>query len=274
MIGRGRPSIEWIACTSRVDDVRKASSDVAEPLHRDVDLRDLVAEQLADELAGDAGQAAGRERGSDEPAVEADEDVGARPLAERADGVGEDRLAGAALVGVGQRDDVLGVRGGFEPGDGAALVARPRRGDHRGRGRPVVQVAGGHQDGGGGAPAVGRRAVRRRPVTVRRNRPRSTPLASTTACIARRSAWSSIGTVSPRPAADRRSRPRWRRMAKGVARSTCRVSNTPSPTVIPWSKAEHAGLPGHHQLTVEPHDLVAGAVHHPRTLARPGRLLL
>ena len=84
-----------MACTSRVDDVRKASSASASAVEREVDLVDV--DQLEQQLAGDAGQAPGRQGRGAEPTVDADEDVGAGALAEPPGGVGEDGLGGAAV---------------------------------------------------------------------------------------------------------------------------------------------------------------------------------
>ena len=77
-----------MGCTSRVLEARNASSARARAVDRDVVL-DGVGD-LEQELAGDAGEAARGQRRRHEAAAEPDEDVGARALAQVADGVGED----------------------------------------------------------------------------------------------------------------------------------------------------------------------------------------
>ncbi|CPU67073.1 Uncharacterised protein [Mycobacteroides abscessus] len=54
----------------------------------------------------------------------------------------------------------------------------------------------------------------------------------------------SSGASRPSPAADRASRRRWRVSAKARPSNTAHVSNTPSPTVTPWSTALSATSPG------------------------------
>ena len=96
-----------------------------------------VARELEHERARDAEQAARRSRAAWRThAVAHDEHVGAGGLAQLVAGVGEDGLAGAALVGERERAHVLGVRRGLEPGGRAAVVAHPRHDDHPDRRRP------------------------------------------------------------------------------------------------------------------------------------------
>ncbi len=75
------------------------------------------------------------------------------------------------------------------------------------------------------------------PVSVIRRRPSgSGPAASSVWATASRTV-SSRGSWRPRTPAERQSLRRWRVRAKGRPSSTLHVSKTPSPTVIPWSRA-------------------------------------
>ena len=82
------------------------------------------------------------------------------------------------------------------------------------------------------------------PVTVMRIRASGTPAALTTSSTTSRSARSDSGTSRPRRSAPDRSRSRWRRTANGRPPIVRRVSNTPSPTVNPWSNTEIDAAPG------------------------------
>ena len=105
-------------------------------------------DDLEEELAGDARQAARVERWRDEPAVEHDEDVRAGALAQLVAGVGQQGLAAPALVGPGEGDDVLGVARRLQPGHGRALVAHPGADGDRGRRLPRCRRADEHGEGG------------------------------------------------------------------------------------------------------------------------------
>ena len=130
--GRSRSSQAETPCTSRVVEVRNTSlacattsigsSTSTPPNHSRTSARVTP------------GQAAARQRRRAQLPVDHVEDVGPGALAQVAGQVGEDRLARAASVRLGQGDDVLGVRRGLEAGQRAALVAGPRHGrDRRGR---------------------------------------------------------------------------------------------------------------------------------------------
>ena len=73
-----------------------------------------------------------------------------------------------------------------------------------------------------------------------RTRPSVKRSPASTAATPRRTA-SRSGSGSPRPRADRVIRSRWRSIAKTLPSTTLTTSNTPSPTVSPWSRAATAG---------------------------------
>jgi hypothetical protein len=81
---------------------------------------------LEEQLTSDAGETPAGEGRSHELAVTLDEHVGAGPLAQLADGVGEQRLIRTLPVRLGERHDVLGVGDGLEPRDCRSFVADPR----------------------------------------------------------------------------------------------------------------------------------------------------
>ena len=89
--------------------------------------------QLQDQRPGDAEQAPRCLRRGPQDAAGDDEDVRARPLAQFAPRVGEDRLAGPRLLGDGQGPHVLAVGDRLQPGQGPPLVAGPGHGHHRHR---------------------------------------------------------------------------------------------------------------------------------------------
>ena len=132
-------------------------------------------------------------------AVAHDEHVRAGGLAQLVAGVGEDRLAGAALVRVRERAHVLRVRDRLQPRGRAALVARPRH-DHdadrsghgatrpRSRRRSRSGRVSPRSEPSGGTP----------PVTVMRSRASASPLARSTASAAARSS-SRSGTGEAEP---------------------------------------------------------------------------
>jgi hypothetical protein len=80
-------------------------------------------------------------------------------------------------------------------------------------------------------------------VQVIRSRPRSIRSASSTAVIARRTT-SGSGASNPSPAALRSIRRRCRVSANGTLSTTLIASNTPSPTVNPWSRMLSTGSSG------------------------------
>ena len=95
--------------TSRIADVRNASSASASAV-TGMSRSSIVEPAPLDEQApGDAGQAAGAERRRHQPAVDGQEHVGAAAFAQLAGGVGEYRLARAVAPGLGQGQHVLGV---------------------------------------------------------------------------------------------------------------------------------------------------------------------
>ena len=101
------------------------------------------------------------------------------------------------------------------------------------------------------------------PVTVTRTRASGRSWDASTSAIATRSASSSNGTRRSRPSAERRRRSRCRRVAKGRPSTALSVSNTPSPTVSPWSKIETVASVGVDQRPVHPDRSVV--VHHRRS---------
>ena len=223
-------------------DVRKASSASREGVERQGRLvdRDVGASaQLEHERAGHPEQATRRTRAASPASVAHDEHVGAGGLAQLVARVGEDGLARAALVRVGERAHVLGVRRGLQPRGGAAVVAHPRHDDDASPIGPRAQRAARGDDDrrprARRAPsravhAAGDRDAQARLVVA-------VGLAAPRAPAASRSVRS--GTGRPRPDAEcaepvEVAGPRER---LGRRRPGC-VSNTPSPTSSPWSKGE------------------------------------
>jgi hypothetical protein len=76
------------------------------------------------------------------------------------------------------------------------------------------------------------------PVTVMRTRASGGGVGPSTAAMAARSSSSEVWTWRPSPSAECRRRARWRLVAKGTPSTALSVSNTPSPTVRPWSKID------------------------------------
>ena len=137
--GSARSSTAAIGCTSRVVDVRNASSaSCSAPTGVAVSRISMPSSrgELQHQRARHAEQAARRTRRRDRHAVAHHEHVGAGGLAQLVARVGEHRFARAALVRVRERPHVLGVRRGLQPRGRAAVVAHPRHHDDVDRRRP------------------------------------------------------------------------------------------------------------------------------------------
>ena len=200
---------------------------------------------LEHQRPGDAGQAAGGERRRAQLAADDVEDVGAGALAEVAGQVGEDRLGRAPASAASASATTFSAYDvDFSPasaprslrGHGTvttAVVSRRRlhrRRDHDQRRRRV-------------APAG---AERRRPAGVG-----DPDAARAAACSAVEHRGHARGVRGRRrgPAGRARrptgaSRSRWRVSANGWPSTTLIASNTPSPTVRPWSVTPMAGASG------------------------------
>ena len=95
-----RSSTACTGWTSRVDDVRKTSVARCKGVYVDIDL--LRARPLHNKFTGDPGQAPTSERGSDQLAIEHDEDVASRPLAQSTLRIRKDGFARASVAGIGR----------------------------------------------------------------------------------------------------------------------------------------------------------------------------
>ena len=241
--GSGRSSTAEIGSTSLVELVRNTSSAVSSTDSGSVCSRTgspSARHHSMRQLAGDAGQAAGVQRRREQHAVHDDEDVGAGALAQLAAGVGEDRLDGRRGPWRGR-----GPPRSRRTTSSSARRSRCARCGSTGPRRPsrapaAAAGAGGHDVGEGRVAAVGAQrpgaagdAVAQPAERDRRARTRTAAIPSAM------TAWSAAGR--PSPASERSSRRAWRVRAKPRPSTTLQVSNTPSPTVTPWSSAAMAG---------------------------------
>ncbi len=101
-----------------------------------------ISRELEHERAGDPQQAARVPGRGVQHVLEHEEHVRASRLAQVATSVGEHRLAGAVLVGVGERAHVLRVGDRLQSRDRAAVVAGPRHGHDVGAIRARRELGG------------------------------------------------------------------------------------------------------------------------------------
>ena len=144
-----------------------------------------------------------------------DEHVGAGALAQRADGVGEDGLVGPALVGVRERDHVLGVGVVFAPatalrslrthGTTTTLVTWPATRSRGPRPRRPSRASSARPEPSGPTP----------PVTVMRSRPEAARRPPSDLGARRPQLVVRSADVQPEHRGRRRRRRRWRRRANG-----------------------------------------------------------
>ena len=101
--------------------------------------------------AGDAGEAAGGEGRGAEGAVLDEEEIGGGGFADFVAGVEEERFVEPGSLGGGEGEEVFGVGGAFQPGEGRAFVPHPGAEGEGNRFRSGRQCRGGEEGERGGA---------------------------------------------------------------------------------------------------------------------------
>ena len=266
--GRRPRAIGW---TSRVDDVRNTSSAPAQVVERERRVSS-TSTSSQHELAGDAGEAARRQRRRD----------AAHRRARRTRCVPVPSHSSPTVLANSASSAPALVRARRAPRRSRRRTSSSARRPRRARCAPTgtTTTVGGRRPRGGGAAGDDDGRARRRPgpsraaptppVTVMRSRPTPAPLAAMTSSHRAPRSSSSVGRRR-RPSPSRRARAagrRWRRSANGAPSTTFSVSNTPSPTVSPWSSGDDRGLVGVDERAVDPRPRAHGRSHR-RAARRP-----